>query len=188
MQELLNDLHRHMSRAEIPPEKIPDIDLYMDQITTLLDVELEENKRTDKDKIMTKTMINNYSKDGLLKRIKGKKYSKEHILMMLIIYNFKQSMSVQDIGRIIDGLNPKISGEGERYNPQEVDRLYRCLLDTNHNATQSLPEYLGELIGCQAQDETDRDLRAIIALCTVSALCQNASQRLIDKYYPTKNI
>ncbi len=181
------DLQSYMSRAEIPPEKIPDIDLYMDQIITLLDTALEENKRTDSDKIMTKTMINNYSKDGLLKRIKGKKYSKEHILMMLLIYNLKQSMSVQDISRLFEGLDRQISDAGGRYNPREVDNLYRCVVSLGSRVGSSLPDYIGELIHSDKQTKPEEHVQTILALSTISALCQNAAGRMIDEYYPPNN-
>ena len=64
-------------RSYLKSEDIPSIDLYMDQIMTLFDIHLENNKRFENDKLLTKTMINNYSKEGILKPIKGKKYSYE---------------------------------------------------------------------------------------------------------------
>ena len=50
----------------INPEDIPNIDLYMDQVTTFMDARLASCKRSDDDKILTKTMINNYTKNNLL--------------------------------------------------------------------------------------------------------------------------
>ena len=46
----------------IKPVDIPNIDLYMDQITTFMDEQLAASKRYESDKILTKTMINNYAK------------------------------------------------------------------------------------------------------------------------------
>ena len=57
-------------------EDVPDIDLYMDQVTTLLNSKFEAFKRNDDDKLLTKTMINNYAKFHLLPSPKKKKYSK----------------------------------------------------------------------------------------------------------------
>ncbi len=50
----------------IDPETIPNIDLYMDQVTTFMDSNLQNSKRRSEDKILTKTMINNYAKNNLL--------------------------------------------------------------------------------------------------------------------------
>lgn len=79
---------------------IPEIPLYMDQIITLLEQKLVQNKRYDTDKIITKAMINNYSKEGIWSPIKGKKYSKEHIIQMLMIYQLKQVLSMADIKQV----------------------------------------------------------------------------------------
>ena len=63
----------------ITPEDVPSIELYMDQVTTFMDKQLENTKRFDSDKTLTKTMINNYTKNNLLPPPVKKKYSKEHM-------------------------------------------------------------------------------------------------------------
>ena len=52
----------------IRPEEIPNIALYMDQVTTFMDEHFASTKRYEEDKILTKTMINNYTKNNLLDR------------------------------------------------------------------------------------------------------------------------
>ncbi|MBF9672487.1 DUF1836 domain-containing protein, partial [Streptococcus pseudopneumoniae] len=86
---------------DITSNDIPSIDLYMDQIISLIDNKLSANKRFESDKILTKTMINNYSKEGLIKPVKGKKYTKEQILQMIIIYSMKNKLTIQEIKRIL---------------------------------------------------------------------------------------
>ena len=67
MTDLLNSITENLKRIDyIKPEEIPNIDLYMDQVTTFMDEHLAGTKRRDEDKILTKTMINNYSKNNLL--------------------------------------------------------------------------------------------------------------------------
>ncbi|MEG0814221.1 MAG: DUF1836 domain-containing protein, partial [Clostridium sp.] len=83
LQELFDFLD-NMTR--INPSDIPDIDLYMDQVTTFMDNHLESSKRYGEDKILTKTMINNYAKNNLLPPPEKKKYSKNHILLLIFIY------------------------------------------------------------------------------------------------------
>lgn len=85
---------------------MPDLDLYMDQITTLF-----ADKTQEPDGLLTKTMINNYSKDGLIKPIKGKKYSKEHILQMLLIYRLKQTLSIQQIKGVMQNLSAQVEDQ-----------------------------------------------------------------------------
>lgn len=80
---------------------IPDIDLYMDQVTTLLNGKFDAFKRNDDDKLLTKTMINNYAKFKLLPPPEKKKYSKDHIIVLIMIYFFKNVLSINDIGTLI---------------------------------------------------------------------------------------
>ncbi|MDD6771198.1 MAG: DUF1836 domain-containing protein [Inconstantimicrobium porci] len=81
--------------------EIPDLDLYMDQVITLFENKLSNGKRFDDDKLLTKTMINNYAKDKLLQPITNKKYSRENILLLILIYNLKQSLSISDIKTLL---------------------------------------------------------------------------------------
>ena len=92
-----NDIHEFLREVldklqkidYVKPEELPNIDLYMDQVTTFMDSQLASTKRHEDDKILTKTMINNYAKNNLLPPPAKKKYSKEHILALLFIYYFK---------------------------------------------------------------------------------------------------
>lgn len=69
---------------ELTLDDIPNIDLYMDQVTTLFENKLHPLKRNEEDKIMTKTMINNYAKAKIFPPVKSKKYTKEQIILSLI--------------------------------------------------------------------------------------------------------
>ena len=73
----------------IDQDEIPNIDLYMDQVTTFMEENLASTKRHEDDKILTKTMINNYAKNNLLPSPEKKRYSKDHLLMLIFIYYFK---------------------------------------------------------------------------------------------------
>ena len=114
-KDLLNSILASLDRvSHIKPDAIPDIDLYMDQVTTFMDSNLAPSKRYPQDKVLTKTMINNYTKDGLLPPPHKKKYSKEHMLMLIFIYYFKNILSINDLHHILDPLTEKyFSSEGE---------------------------------------------------------------------------
>ena len=87
-KDMLNSILSSISRIDyVRPDDIPNIDLYMDQVTTFMEKELASSKRHEDDKILTKTMINNYAKNNLLPAPNKKKYSREHILL-LIFNNF----------------------------------------------------------------------------------------------------
>ena len=84
---------------------IPKIPLYMEQITSFFDEMLSGARRNDADKILTKTMINNYTKEGTLPRPNGKKYSREHMIKLVYIFMLKQMLSLQDVKRLFDLLD-----------------------------------------------------------------------------------
>lgn len=97
-KDIINSILSSISRIDyIKPEDIPNIDLYMDQVTTFMEKQLAATKRYGDDKILTKTMINNYAKNKLLPSPEKKRYSKEHVLMLIFIYYFKNILSINDI-------------------------------------------------------------------------------------------
>ena len=97
-KDILNSILASISRIDyIKPDEIPGIDLYMDQVTTFMENHLSSSKRHPEDKVLTKTMINNYAKNHLVPPPVKKKYSREHILMLTFIYYFKNIMSINDI-------------------------------------------------------------------------------------------
>ena len=102
IKELMNEWIR---LDYIAPEDIPSIELYMDQITTFMESKLSGNKRNSDDKILTKTMINNYSKNDLLPPSNKKKYSKDHIILLIYIYYLKNFLSINDIQNLLKPLN-----------------------------------------------------------------------------------
>lgn len=104
--DLLNSIMESLDRIEhIKLEDIPNIDLYMDQVTTFMDKKLKNATRYPaEDKILTKTMINNYAKNDLLPPPVKKKYSKEHVLVLIFIYYYKGILSISDIQTLLHPL------------------------------------------------------------------------------------
>ena len=89
--DLLQSILASFDRIDyVKSQDIPNIDLYMDQVTTFMDKNLRKSSRyPENDKVMTKTMINNYAKNDLLPPPIKKKYSKEHVLVLISIYYYK---------------------------------------------------------------------------------------------------
>ncbi len=99
--EILNILKEYIEIEDISADKIPNIELYMDQVTTFIEDNLKYYKRNDEQKIMTKTMINNYIKDKILDPPNKKKYNKNHLILLILIYYLKPILSINDIGLIL---------------------------------------------------------------------------------------
>ena len=107
--DLLNSILASLDRIHnIKSDEMPNIDLYMDQVTTFMESKLKNATRhPDEDKILTKTMINNYAKNDLLPPPDKKKYSREHIVMLIFIYYSKGIMSISDIQTMLKPLTER---------------------------------------------------------------------------------
>ena len=129
-------------------EKIPEIDLYMDQILRLTE-----------EKGVTKTMINNYSKERLLKPLKGKKYSKEQIIQILCIMNLKQ---VLQLGHIKD-LMPQEEGK--------VDflKVYDAWASENDRIAKAAAAFVEQEISCR--EDMSKEEAALATAMMLSSCC-----------------
>ena len=122
-KSILKSILEHISGMDyIKPEDLPNIDLYMDQVTTFMEDQLASTKRHDDDKILTKTMINNYAKNNLLPSPEKKRYSKDHLLMLIFIYYFKNILSITDIQKLLGAF----SGLIEPGNILRITDIGRC--------------------------------------------------------------
>ena len=101
-EDLINQVLEEIESFNI--DDIPNIDLYMDQVTTYLNGKFNTSKRHDDDKLLTKTMINNYAKSRLLPPAEKKKYSKDHMIILILIFFFKNVISINDIQTIVTPL------------------------------------------------------------------------------------
>ena len=105
----------------IKVEDIPNIDLYMDQVTTFMDKRLRcATRNPGEDKVLTKTMINNYAKNNLLPSPEKKKYSKEHMLLLIFIFYFKNILSISDIQTLLKPMTEKYFKDDESFNLRDI--------------------------------------------------------------------
>ena len=120
--DLLNSILASLDRIQhIDPEDIPNIDLYMDQVTTFMDTKLKPTSRfPGEDKILTKTMINNYAKNDLLPPPVKKKYSKEHVLLLIFIYYYKGVLSINDIQTLLNPITEKYFQTGGEFSLESI--------------------------------------------------------------------
>ena len=135
-QEIEQLITSMLNQNRLEPEQIPELDLYIDQILMLFEDKLGENRRREKDKILTKSMVNNYSKEKLIRPMRGKKYNREQILQILMICSLKNILSIGDIKQVMTTL----MDEGIR--AQELEHI----LEHNRVNRQKLKEGVGDII------------------------------------------
>lgn len=155
----------------IKPDTIPNIDLYMDQVTTFMDSNLARSKRYDSDKILTKTMINNYAKNDLLPPPFKKKYSKEHLLVLIFIYYLKNILSINDIQTLLSPLTEKYFTAADGLSLEDI---YETVFELEEKQVKSLAKdviskYEQASQVFTGEDEEDREF-----LQTFSFICMLA--------------
>ncbi len=137
--DLLKGIMESLDRLNyIRPEDIPNIDLYMDQVTTFMDRRMRSAARyPEEGKILTKTMINNYAKNDLLPPPVKKKYSKEHMMILIFIYYYKSILSIGDIQALLHPITDRFFGRGESFN---IESIYREVFAMEPGTVEQLKE------------------------------------------------
>ena len=178
----------------IQPNEIPNIDLYMDQVTTFMDQHLEKTKRYSEDKLLTKTMINNYTKNDLLPSPVKKKYSKDHMVMLIFIYYLKNFMSITDIQSLVHPMTELFfDGKGEI----RLDEIYEEIYEIEKAQAGSVSRDIinkakvAEETFSDIKDDEQREyLRKYAYACLLSYdiyMKRQMLERLIDENFTERN-
>lgn len=179
--------------GDISIADIPDIELYMDQVTTFMDNKLRYHKRTLKDKILTKTMINNYTKSKILLPSKNKRYNRQHMILLILIYYLKQILSINDISILFTPLFKNMSSPQD--DMEYLGSLYNSFLRLKEQGTSELKDMLAgklELIDSKADAfpeesrETTRILLTVLMLVANASIQKSIAEKIIDDYLQKK--
>lgn len=182
--EVIQQMNAEKSSSEyIRPSMLPGIDLYMDQITTFMDEHLAKTKRYEDDKILTKTMINNYAKNDLLPPPEKKKYSKDHILLLTFIYYYKNILSINDIQTLLAPVKEKYFKNGQ---PMNLEKIYDEIFDmvrTQLDGVQDDIKNKYQLAGESFADasEGDRDMLSLFAFICLLSYDIYVKKQLVEK-------
>lgn len=194
-KDVLTSILKSIERIDyIKPGEIPNIDLYMDQVTTFMDEHLQSTKRYSEDKILTKTMINNYAKNNLLPPPIKKKYSSEHILVMIFIYYFKNILCIKDIETLLAPITEKyFSSEGNF----DITSIYEEICELEKSRISSVQKDItrsyNHAVECfaNAPEEDQNYLQLFSFICSLSFdvyVKKQIIEKLIDQFpEPEKN-
>lgn len=171
--DLLNSILASFDRIDyIKAEDIPNIDLYMDQVTTFMDSRMRATTRNpEEDKILTKTMINNYAKNDLLPPPIKKKYSKEHLLILIFIYYFKGLLSISDIQHMLDPIKERFFGAQTGITLEDI---YNEVFTLRDEQVELLKQDVAQRYGmskemfAEASDEDKEFLQEFSFICLLS--------------------
>ena len=150
---LLNSILEELSSLSyVHPGDVPNINLYMDQVTTFMDEQLASTKRYPDDKILTKTMINNYAKNNLLP--------------------FKSILSIKDIETVLAPLTEKYFPDGSSFELadiyKEVCKIEKEQLDSIKENVTATYEKSAETFTHLADGEDKEILQQFAFICSLS--------------------
>lgn len=196
-EERLEGLFQHLDRLDhIKVEDIPQIDLYMDQVTTFMEKHLGELKRYPEDKVLTKTMINNYAKNNLLPSPVRKKYTQDHILLLVFIYYFKNLLNFNDIETILSYITEHHFGEA----PLPLSQVYTEVFTMEHSQMDKLKDDVkakfetAEKTFSDVEDPGEKDaLQLFSFICELAfdvylkkQMIERLADEIRDEYPPAK--
>lgn len=139
-EQYLNELIEYLkSLHHVHAGSLPSLDLYMDQVTGFMEEHLASMKRHPEDKALTKTMINNYAKNKILPPPVGKRYNKNHMLILLLIYYYKSMLSLSDIRTVVD---PLAENYFSLHSKPRLTDIYEEIFSFANGEMQSLVEDL----------------------------------------------
>ena len=169
-------------------EDIPNIDLYMDQVTTFMDKCLAQYKRYDEDKVLTKTMINNYTKAKIFPAPVKKKYSRTHLMLLIMIYHLKSVLSIKDIGILFQSA---LSEPNKMKQEKMIESIYSGFVSLQKQtitylagAAEGKPDesfYGKESILMYDDDETKR-IMMTLALAIRANTEKQLAEKVLDLY------
>ncbi|MBQ8663908.1 MAG: DUF1836 domain-containing protein [Eubacterium sp.] len=169
-------------------EDIPNIDLYMDQVTTFMDKCLAQYKRYDDDKVLTKTMINNYTKAKIFPAPVKKKYSRTHLMLLIMIYHLKSILSIKDIGVLFQSA---LSEPNKMKQERMIESVYKGFVSLQKQtltylvgAAEGRPDesfYGKESILMYDDDETKR-IMMTLALAIRANMEKQLAEKVLDLY------
>ena len=184
-KELRERIASAVGDVDLSDTDIPSIDLYLDQILSLVSEKNAVSTPRYHDRLLTKTMVNNYSKDGLIKPVKGKKYAKEHIVQMLLVYALKSSMSICEIKRMLTGVD-----DSENFTDGDLIACYDRYLDQKEDVRDMSRDVVERLLREQSLAiEDDRDfLVFLLSLIALSSYTNGIARALIAARYPDPEV
>lgn len=183
LKKLLDELS---SFEQLKLYSIPDIDLYMDQVTTFIDEKLGYLKRNEGDTALTKTMINNYTKAKILMPPNKKKYSKQHMILIILIYYLKHILSINDIQRLFLPIVESINSGENRDN--DLEYIYNEFLKVERSQMDEFVRNFKDKI-CNGDDNiNDEDnisglIVVVIMLVVKANIDKRMAEKIIDEFF-----
>ena len=171
-------------QQKIDISEFPEIDLYMDQVIQLFESKLSSLKRNEDDKILTKTMINNYAKAKLFMKIKNKKYTKEHLILMSLIYELKGVLSINDTKTLLNEI-VESKEDGKDF---DLEGLYNEYVKITDQESDFIKDHLLKRLdyffdGKEEDFSYKQKFLLITTVVSLSNMYRRMAETMIDEFF-----
>lgn len=161
----MDKLNLILNHKTVTEDRIPSIPLYMDQVTGYLDEIFSDYKRNEEEKILTKTMINNYVKAKVIESPIRKKYSKDQIMQLIMIYKLKNVIQISEIEQILK---------------DSTDDMFDIFSNIEENVKENVKDVVKDI-------DTSNRLEVILKLLLSANLQKKLAEVLIDEIKNSPN-
>ncbi len=150
-EETFNLWNKRIAEYKLPQwDHLPLIELYMDQVTTLINDYLKIYSDAFGDqKGITQSMINNYVKLKIIPAPVKKKYSRTHLAYLIIVCILKQTLNISTIQSII----PMDLSENE------VKEIYNSFVKNQHKSYSYVSEHVNAIASYIFENEGENPER-----------------------------
>ena len=149
---------------------LPDIELYMDQVTNYLRRQLSLQEKDSENPVITPNMINNYVKGGHIERTNQKRYNKEQLASLYMLCSIKQSLSINDAALLLSLL--------------KEERSYEQLYTEFIAIQKSIATDISEKVPKDESLQKNELLTLALSLALSSVAEQLVAQKLLSLFYP----
>lgn len=179
LEEFLNFINSSSFLNQIELSKIPNINLYMDQALTFMNENLY--KSNPNDKILTKSMINNYVKNNLIPKPENKKYFPQHIINLIYVFYMKQILTLDDVKSICN------SYTGDHFKFNDMSNLYNVFLNIEKEQVKKLEDEVQSLAtnlysnpSCEEFDDSEKLFLLILLLSSRANTYKIMIEKLLE--------
>lgn len=176
--EKLNKTAEELSQFSLPPyDALPEIDLYMDQLIGYLNKLLSRTCRSEDGEPLTPNRVNNYVKDGRIKRPVQKKYDRDRIAMLYMLCCTKQNLMLPEASALLSMLEKEDTASlYEEFRALQEPVVQSCAAELK-NCEQSEEQMLKKALELTLRSTAER----FVAEAIISSLWQEPAPEKKEK-------
>ena len=189
-EEFLNQvMDKYAKTGLLLPDEMPEVELYMDQVVSLLNKELAVYKEKEQD-VFTKSMVSNYVKHKVLPKPENKKYNKEHMVILNMIFQLKSIFQMDEMKVLFKSfVENHESILEEQY---DMEGLYDSLLRSRDKEILQMTNHIHEDIEyvkavMEEMGTSDDDAHEIMGVILILTIQSNAyrlmARKLLNEYF-----